>query len=79
MMTLAIPAWDDWWFYFYFAGYAVALTGLLLSRSRRLDYVFLVWAIAINLLAGSNVLPNSEFGKKIGLSFSEQQQPTNPQ
>ena len=35
---------------FLFAGYLAALAGLALSRSRRLDYVFLIWAIGINLL-----------------------------
>jgi hypothetical protein len=76
MLTRVIPAWNDWWFYFYFGGYLVALAGLVLSRCRRLDYIFLTWAIAINLLAGSNLLPNSQFGKKIGLSFSTEQQGT---
>ena len=78
MMTRVMPAWNDWWFYVYFVGYALALTGLLLSRARRLDYVFLAWAIAINLGVGSDLLPNSEFGKKIGLSFAAPQKVTQP-
>jgi hypothetical protein len=40
--------------------------------------VFLVWALAINLGVGSDLLPNSEFGKKIGLSFSAQHQSATP-
>jgi hypothetical protein len=78
MIMRAMPAWNDWWFYFYFAGYPLALTGLVLSRSRRLDYVFLAWAIGINLGAGSDLLPNSEFGKQIGLSFTRQQHSMGP-
>jgi len=78
MLTRAIPAWNDWWFYFYFGGYLVALAGLVLSRSRRLDYALLVWAIGINLLAGSGLGPNSEFGKKVGLSFSAEQHVAKP-
>lgn len=73
MLMRAFPAWNDWWFYFYFVGYLIAVAGLVLSRSRRLDYVFLTWAIGINLLAGSDLLPNSEWGKAIGLSFSAPQ------
>lgn len=78
MMMRAMPAWNDWWFYFYFMGYALALLGLVLSRSKRLDYVFLVWALAINLGAGSGLLPNSDFGRKIGLSFATEHQNTTP-
>ena len=56
MLTRAIPAWNDWWFYFNFIGYLIALAGLVVSRSRRLDYIFLVWAIGINVAAGANLL-----------------------
>lgn len=67
MLARATPAWNDWWFYFYFVGYYVALAGLLFSRSRRLDLVFLICAIGINLAAGSDMLPNSQFGAAAGL------------
>ena len=70
MLTRATPAWNDWWFYFNFGGYLVALAGLVLSRSRRLDYVFLVWAIGINLAAGANLLHSSQWGHKIAIDFS---------
>jgi len=69
MLTRATPAWNDWWFYFNFGGYLVALAGLVLSRSRRLDYVFLVWAIGINLAAGANLLHSSQWGHKIAIDF----------
>ena len=75
MMTIAVPGWTDWWFYFNFGGYAVALMGLTLSRSRRLDLLFLVWTIGINLGAGFNLTGTSEWGKQIGLRFDAQQQP----
>ena len=69
MLTRATPAWNDWWFYFNFGGYLVALAGLVLSRSRRLDYVFLVWAIGINFAAGANLLHSSQWGHKIAIDF----------
>lgn len=75
LLTRAIPAWNDWLFYFYFVGYYVAVAGLIVSRSRRVDYVLLAWAISINILAGLGPLPNSEWGKAVGLSFSAQSQP----
>lgn len=67
MLTRATPAWNDWWFYFYFPSYLLSLAGLALSRSRRLDLVFLAWALGNNLVAGSDLFPHSEFGREIGI------------
>jgi|SRR6185312_9149775 hypothetical protein len=72
MMSRAVPELNDWMFYFYFAAYVVALVGLIISRSRRWDLLFLTWAIAINLLAGSDLLPGSRWGQKLGLTFAAQ-------
>lgn len=66
MLSRATPAWNDWWFYFYFPGYLVALAGLTLSRSRRLDFLFLAWALANNLIAGSDLF-HSEFARQVGI------------
>jgi hypothetical protein len=70
MLTRGTPAWNDWWFYFNFCGYLIALAGLVFSRSRRLDYVFLVWAIGINLAAGANLLHSSHWGHTMSIVFS---------
>jgi hypothetical protein len=75
LLTRATPAWNDWWFYFYFPSYALALLGLVLSRSRRLDYLFLAWAIFVNVSSGFDILPNSQFGSQLGLAKSTQAQP----
>jgi cytochrome bd-type quinol oxidase subunit 2 len=68
MVMQVRPAWNDWWFYWYFPSYAVALAVLAVSTSRRVDLFFLTWAIAVNISAGFNLLPNSHFGTAIGLS-----------
>lgn len=70
MLTRAIPTWNDWWFYFNFGGYLIALAGLVVSRSRRLDYVFLVWAIVINVAAGANLLHPSHWGHRVAIDFA---------
>ena len=70
MLTRATPAWNDWWFYFNFGGYLIALAGLVLSRSRRLDYLFLIWAIGINVAAGADLLHGSEWGHDLAIDFS---------
>jgi hypothetical protein len=70
MLTRATPAWNDWWFYFNFGGYLVALAGLALSRWRRLDYFCLAWAIGVNVAAGANLMHGSHWGQQIGIAFS---------
>lgn len=70
MLTRATPAWNDWWFYFNFLGYLIALAGLVMSRWRRLDYILLTWAIGINLAAGADLMHGSNWGKQIGLALS---------
>lgn len=75
MLTRATPSWNDWWFYFYFVGYLVPVAGLVVSRSKRLDLALLFCAIAVNLISGSDLTPPSQWGAKVGLSFSVQQQP----
>jgi hypothetical protein len=70
MITRATPAWNDWWFYFNFGGYLVALAGLVVSRSRRLDYIFLLWAIGINMAAGTGLMHSSKWGHQIGIALS---------
>lgn len=70
MLTRAIPAWNDWWFYFNFCGYLIALAGLVLSRWRRLDYIFLIWAIGINVAAGTDLMHGSQWGQSIGIALS---------
>ena len=69
MLTRAIPAWNDWWFYFYFPGYLFALAGLIVSRTRRWNLIFLTGAIGINLISGSDLVPGSHWGQQIGLTF----------
>jgi hypothetical protein len=61
------PAWNDWWFYFYFPSYVVALARLTFSRVRWLDLVCLAWALTVNLSAGSDLLPHSHFGLATGI------------
>jgi len=65
------PAWNDWWFYYWIPSYDLALAGLTLSRWRRLDLLFLAWAITLNIAAGFNLLPNSHWAGQIGVAFTQ--------
>ena len=73
LLSLAIPEWNDWWIYFYFHSYILALIGLMISRTRRLDLLLLGWAIFINLASGSDLFPGSRWGQQIGLTFGATQ------
>ncbi|WP_114227456.1 MULTISPECIES: hypothetical protein [Sphingomonas] len=73
LVARTAPAWNDWWFYFYFPSYVVALAGLTFSKSRRFDLLCLGWALFVNLSAGSDLLPHSQFGKITGQVPQHQQ------
>jgi hypothetical protein len=68
-LSRAIPEWNDWMFYFYYPLYLAALVGLIFSRSRRNDFALLGVAIFINLASGSDALPGSRWGQRIGLTM----------
>ncbi len=70
LLTRAAPAWDDWWFYFYFPSYMAAIAGLVFSRSRSLDFFFLGWALLVNVSAGSDLVPHSQFARTTGIVAS---------
>jgi hypothetical protein len=70
-LTQATPAWNDWWFYYWIPSYDLALVGLMVSRSRRLDLLFLAWVITLNIAAGFHLLPNSHWAKQIGVAFTQ--------
>ena len=67
MLSRTRPEWNDWWFYYYFPSYVIALTGLVISRSRRLDFCFLALALSVNLTSGFDLLPHSRFGQATGI------------
>lgn len=73
LLTRATPAWNDWWFYFYFPSYLAALAGLTFSRARWLDLLCLAWALGVNLSAGSDLVPHSQFGLTTGIVPGHQQ------
>ena len=73
MLTRAIPEWNDWMFYFYFPSYQLALLGLIFSRSRRWDVVFLIWAIGVNPSGEAQMLSPALVGaSRSGLTFGAQ-------
>lgn len=67
MLSRTLPEWNDWWFYYYFPAYVIALAGLVVSRSRKLDLACLALALSVNLTSGFDLLPHSRFGQATGI------------
>lgn len=67
--TRAIPALNDYWFWFYQLPYFIPLTLLLFTRSRRVDIALFVVIIAIQLFSDFDLGPSSRWGQEVGISI----------
>lgn len=67
--TRAIPALNDYWFWFYQLPYFIPLTLLLFTRSRRVDITLFVVIIAIQLFSDFDLGPSSRWGQEVGISI----------
>ena len=70
MLAIRLPAWNDWWFYFYQVGYFGALIGLMFSRTRRLDIAFLSLGLFVNICSGFDLTPGSAWAREIGIPYA---------
>ena len=69
--TRAIPALNDYWFWFYQLPYFVPLTLLLFTRSRRLDITLFVIIIGVQLFSDFDLGPSSRWGREVGISIGD--------
>lgn len=70
--TRAVPALDDYWFWFYQLPYFIPLTLLLFTRSRRVDITLFVIIMAIQLFSDFDLGPSSKWGAQVGISIGYQ-------
>jgi len=70
--TRAVPALDDYWFWFYQLPYFVPMAALLFTRSRRVDIALFAVMIGIQLFSDFDLGPSSRWGHDVGISLIDQ-------
>ena len=71
-LTRAIPALDDYWFWFYQLPYYVPMIALLFTRSRRTDIALFTVMIGVQLFSDFDLGASSRWGREVGISLIEQ-------
>jgi hypothetical protein len=70
--TRAVPALDDYWFWFYQLPYFVPMAALLFTRLRRIDIALFILIIGVQLFADFDLGPSSRWGQQVGISLGYQ-------
>ncbi len=70
--TRAVPALDDYWFWFYQLPYFIPMAALLFTRSRRVDIALFAVMIGIQLFSDFDLGPSSRWGHDVGISLIDQ-------
>jgi hypothetical protein len=68
-LTRAVPALDDYWFWFYQLPYYIPMGALLFTRSRRVDIALFVILIGVQLFSDFDLGPSSRWGQQVGISL----------
>lgn len=71
-LTRAVPALDDYWFWFYWLPYFVPMGALLFTRSRRVDIALFAVLIGVQLFSDFDLGPSSQWGMQVGISLMDQ-------
>jgi hypothetical protein len=67
--TRAVPALDDYWFWFYQLPYFLPMAALLFTRSRRVDIALFALMIGVMLFSDFDLGPSSRWGQEVGISL----------
>ena len=70
--TRAVPALDDYWFWFYQLPYFIPMAALLFTRSRRIDIALFILIIGVQLFSDFDLGPSSRWGQEVGISLGSQ-------
>ena len=68
-LTRAVPALDDYWFWFYQLPYYIPLAALLFTRSRRADIILFTVLIGVMLFSDFDLGQSSRWGHEVGISL----------
>ena len=71
-LTRALPALDDYWFWFYQLPYFIPMAALLFTRSRRVDIALLAILIGVQLFSDFDLGESSRWGHEVGISMIDQ-------
>lgn len=70
-LTRAVPAFDDYWFWFYQLPYFVPMAALLFTRARRTDIMLFAVLIGVQLFSDFDLGPSSRWGHEVGISLAD--------
>jgi len=70
-LTRAVPALNDYWFWFYQLPYFVPMAALLFTRSRRADIALFAIMISVQLFSDFDLGQSSRRGYQVGISLNE--------
>jgi len=68
-LTRAIPALDDYWFWFYQLPYFIPMIALLFARSKRIDIALFTVLIGVQLFSDFDLGESSRWGQAVGISL----------
>ena len=71
-LTRALPALDDYWFWFYQLPYFIPMAALLFTRSRRVDIALLSILVGVQLFSDFDLGESSRWGHEVGISMIDQ-------
>ena len=77
-LTRAVPALDDYWFWFYQLPYFIPMAALLFTRSRRVDIALFAILIGVQLFSDFDLGPSSRWGHEVGISLIDQSSTSGP-
>ena len=71
-LTRAVPALDDYWFWFYQLPYFLPMAALLFTRTRRVDIMLFAVLIGVQLFSDFDLGQSSRWGHQVGISLTDQ-------
>jgi hypothetical protein len=77
-LTRAVPALDDYWFWFYQLPYYIPMIALLFTRCRRVDIGLFIVLIGVQLISDFDLGPSSRWGREVGISLGYEASTTRP-
>jgi hypothetical protein len=71
-LTRAVPALNDYWFWFYQLPYFIPMAALLFTRSRRVDITLFAILIGVQLFSDFDLGESSRWGHEVGISLVDE-------